>query len=39
LHHTPYKIEFWHMDWYDGASVDITNSQLAKGLFNYFNCY
>jgi len=39
LHHTPYKIEFWHLDWYDGASVDITNSQLAKGLFNYFNCY
>jgi hypothetical protein len=39
LHHTPYRIEFWHMDWYDGASVDITNSQLAKDLYNYFNCY
>jgi len=39
LHHTPYKIEFWHLDWYDGASVDITDSQLAKDLYNYFNCY
>jgi len=39
LHHTPYRIEFWHMDWYDGASVDITDSQLAKDLYNYFNCY
>ena len=39
LHHTPYRIEFWHLDWYDGASVDITDSQLAKDLYNYFNCY
>jgi len=38
-HHTPYRIEFWHLDWYDGASVDITDSQLAKDLYNYFNCY
>ena len=39
LCHTPYKIEFWHLDWYDGASINITDSQLAKDLYNYFNCY
>ena len=39
LHHTPYRIEFWHLDWFDGASVDITDSQLAKDLYNYFNCF
>ena len=31
-----YRIEFWYLDWYDGASVDITKDDTAKTIWEYF---
>ena len=39
LWHTPYRIEFWHMDWSDGACVDITENDTACNVYTYFNCF
>ena len=39
LWHTPYRIEFWHMDWGDGACVDITDNDTASNVYTYFNCF
>ena len=30
-----YRIEFWHLDWYDGASVDITDDETARRLWEW----
>lgn len=34
--HRCYRIEFWHLDWYDGASVDITDDDTARELWDWF---
>ena len=31
-----YRIEFWYLDWFDGASVDITKDDTAKMIWEYF---
>ncbi len=31
----PYKIEYWFLDWFDGAKVTCTNSKIALELWNY----
>lgn len=30
-----YRAEFWYLDWFDGASVDITKNETAILLFDY----
>ena len=32
-----YRIEFWHLDWGDGASVDITNDETARRVWEWMN--
>lgn len=29
-------IEYWYMDWFDGASVTVTNDETAKAVANFF---
>ena len=36
LDYTPYKTEYWFLDWFDGASVDVTDNQLLQDLFDWF---
>jgi hypothetical protein len=31
-----YKIEFWFLDWFDGASLNVTDDEVARGLWNWF---
>jgi hypothetical protein len=31
----PYKIEYWFMDWFDGAKVTCTNGQIALRLWDW----
>ena len=32
----PYRVEFWYLDWYDGANVDVTDDvTLAQGLWDW----
>ena len=31
------NIEYWFLDWFDGASIDITNEPIAKKLLNIFS--
>ena len=33
---TLYRAEYWYMDWGDGASVDITKSDIASDLWGWF---
>ena len=33
---TPYKIEYWFMDWNDGASKDVTDNKLIGEIFDWF---
>jgi hypothetical protein len=35
--YTMYRAEFWYLDWFDGASVDVTNDATARLLFGHFN--
>lgn len=32
-----YRAEFWFLDWWDGASVDVTGTDEAVWLFDQFN--
>ena len=32
-----YRIEFWYLDWFDGACVDITKNDTARAVFDLFN--
>jgi len=32
-----YRIEFWHLDWGDGANVDITDDETARRLWDWMN--
>jgi len=29
--------EFWYLDWFDGASIDVTDDEIVKLLWNEFN--
>jgi hypothetical protein len=31
----PYKIEYWFMDWFDGAKVTCTNGEIANRLWDW----
>ena len=31
-----YRIEFWYLNWFDGASVDITKHDTARTLWEWF---
>ena len=31
------RIEYWFMDWFDGASRDVTDSQTLSEIFDWFN--
>lgn len=30
-------IEYWFMDWYDGACIDVTNDKMAQAVRDYFS--
>ena len=32
-----HRAEFWYLDWFDGASVDVTRNETVRTLFNWFN--
>ena len=32
----PYTIEYWYLDWFDGASVDVTGNDMAERVWSYF---
>lgn len=32
----PYKIEFWYLDWFDGAKVHIESEEIALNLWHWF---
>lgn len=32
----PYRIEFWYLDWFDGAPEDITEDLTARLVWEYF---
>lgn len=31
-----HRVEYWHMDWYDGASVTVTDHPTVKELVEWF---
>ena len=31
------RIEYWFLDWFDGASRDVTDSQTLSEIFDWFN--
>jgi len=31
-----YKIEYWFLDWYDGAKLDVTNDAVAQAVADWF---
>ena len=31
------KVEYWYMDWFDGASIDVTDEVVIKDLYDYFD--
>jgi len=33
----PYRIEYWYMDWFDGASIEITDDPIAQWLWEQFH--
>lgn len=33
----PYKIEYWFLDWFDGAKVTCTNGEIALRLWEWLN--
>lgn len=33
----PYKIEYWYMDWFDGAKVTCTKGDIANRLWDWLN--
>ena len=32
-----YRAEFWYLDWFDGAMVDVTNNSIVQTLYDHFN--
>ena len=32
-----YRAEFWFLDWFDGASRDVTNEDTVRDLWEWFN--
>ena len=32
-----YRAEFWYLDWFDGARVDVTKNPTAQALYEHFN--
>ena len=37
LDYTLYKIEYWFMDWNDGAKKIVTDNKLMQEIFDWFN--
>lgn len=33
----PYRIEYWFLDWFDGASVDVTADKVALEAWQYMS--
>lgn len=33
---TLYRAEYWYLDWYDGASINVTNSKCVQWLWDEF---
>lgn len=31
------KIEYWFLDWFDGAKLDVTNNKIAQEIVSYYN--
>ena len=36
LDYTPYKIEYWFLDWNDGAHKNVTDNKLIREIFDWF---
>ena len=34
--YAPYRIEFWFLDWFDGASLDVTGDATMGRLWDWF---
>ncbi len=34
----PTRIEFWYLDWFDGAKVVCTNNQTVRDIWYWFEC-
>lgn len=35
---TPAKVEYWFLDWWDGACIDITGESLADEIWEWLSC-
>jgi hypothetical protein len=31
------RIEYWFLDWFDGASIDVSNDKTAQDIVDYYN--
>jgi hypothetical protein len=34
--HSCHRIEFWYLDWFDGAPLDVTGDEVAEATFGWF---